>query len=268
MINVTHRSSDPEEWGVKYILLRLPQAKKITSSSCSALEGVAISDQAHHIHPLNKGWVFGNLQCPIFTQLQMETAAGIPLAFLAEPLVQINYLPPNNEGGKRNGTERRNGGDRRNGAERRNGGDRRRGERRQNILINVKEFIDKSLALESLDVALIGRRFGMSRSSVYRMFEPEGGVANYIRRRRLMQALSLLVLPPARGRPRILDIAIKCGFSSDIVFTRAFRKMFAISPSMVHSIGELKSLELDTLLKALDKKCYDLEWISQSSRQY
>ncbi|HEU4853701.1 MAG TPA: AraC family transcriptional regulator [Nitrosospira sp.] len=234
MINVTHRSSDSEEWNVKYILLRLPQAKKITSSSCPALGGAAISNRVHHDYPSNKGWVFGNPQCPMFAELQIEVATGTLLAFLIEPVTQANCLPLNNS------------------VDRRYGVDRRRGERRRNILASIKEFIDKSLALESLDAALIGHRFGMSRSSVYRMFESEGGVANYIRRRRLMQALSLLALSPARGRPRILDIAIKCGFSSDMVFTRAFRKMFSMSPSMVHSMTELQSLKLDTLLKALN----------------
>lgn len=229
MINVTHRSSDSEEWSVKYILLRLPRAIKITPSSRSALGGVAISDQVHHDHPLNAQWVFGNPQCQIFTELQIETATCTLLAFLAEPLARIDYLPPDNRA------------------------DRRRGERRQNTLTAVKEFIDKSLALESLDAALIGRLFGMSRSCVYRMFEPEGGVANYIRRRRLMQALSLLVLPSAQGRLSILDVAIECGFSSDMVFTRAFRKMFSLAPSRVRSMAELQALELDGLLTALDK---------------
>ena len=85
------------------------------------------------------------------------------------------------------------------------------------------------------------------------MFETVGGAANYIRRRRLMQALSLLVLPSARKRPNILDVAIECGFSSDMVFARAFRKMFSLAPSMVRSMSELQSLELDQLLMALDK---------------
>lgn len=229
MINVTHRSLDSEAWSVKYILLRLPHAIRITPSSRSALGGVAISGQANPDHPLNAQWVLGNPQCQIFTELQVETAACTLLAFLAEPPVQIGCPPPNDSA------------------------NRRQGERRQNTLAAVKEFIDKSLALESLDAALIGRLFGMSRSSVYRMFEPEGGVANYIRRRRLMQAFSLLVLPSVRGRLSILDVAIECGFSSDMVFTRAFRKMFSLTPSRVRSMAELQGLELDDLLTALDK---------------
>lgn len=241
MINVTHRSSDPEAWSVKYILMRLPHAIRITPSSRSGLGGAVISDQTHHDQPLNAQWVFGNPQSPIFTELQAETAACTLLAFLAEPLDRIDYPPFNDIADRRRG-------------------ERRGGQRRHNALAVIKEFIDKSLAMESLDVALIGHKFGMSRSSVYRLFESEGGLANYIRRRRLMQAFSLLVLPPTQRHLRILDVAVECGFSSDMVFTRAFRKMFSLTPSMVRSMSELQAPELDDLLTGLHKTSLGSSW--------
>lgn len=239
MINVTHQTSDSEAWSVKYVLMRLPQTIRITPSSYSSIREAVISDQTHRNQPLNARWVFGGPQCQIFTELQAETAAGTLLAFFAEPLVRID----SNDSADRRYEERCT-------EERR--ADKRRGkERRRNALAIIKEFIDRSLALESLDAALIGRQFGMSRSSVYRLFESEGGLANYIRRRRLMQAFSLLVLPPITGGLRILDVAVECGFSSDTVFTRAFRKMFSLTPSMVRSMGELQTLELNDLLAGL-----------------
>lgn len=232
MTNVSHRSPDSENWNVQYILMRLPHP--IRTASCSSAECAMKSEH----QPLNAKWVYGNPQCSIFAQLQAGADAYTLLAFLAEPLVRIRSLNESTNKWWR---------------ERRGEGERREGERRKNTLILIKEFIDKSLDRESLDVALIGHQFGLSRSSVYRLFEPEGGLANYIRRRRLIQAFSLLVAPPVQGRLRILDVAVECGFSSDAVFARAFRKMFSLTPSMVRSMGELQVPELDVILTRLHK---------------
>lgn len=241
MINGTHQSSDSEAWSVKYVLMRLPQAIRITPSCSYHLGNIVIPDHTHHDQPLNAQWVFGNSQCQIFTELQAEAAACTLTAFLAEQSVRIDY-PPILVGERRRG-------------------ERRGRQRRRNTLAIIKKFIGKSLGLESLDVVLIGHQFGMSRSSVYRLFESYGGLANYIRRCRLMQAFSLLVLPPTQRRLRILDIAIECGFSSDMVFTRAFRKMFSMTPSMVRSMGELQAPELDDLLTRLQMTTRGSSWV-------
>lgn len=223
MTNVTHPSLDPKGQGVKYLLLRLPGPITIPPLCNLDLGYAVISGQTHHDQSLNGQCLFINSQWPTLTELQAEATACTLLAFITEALVRLNTTSHSIQ-------------------------DRRRGDRRRNDLAAVKAFIDESLALEALDVTLIGYHFGMSRSSVYRMFESEGGLANYIRRLRLMQAFSLLVSPPIQGRSRILDIAIECGFSSDMVFTRAFRKMFSLTPSAVRSMAELQTLELSDLL--------------------
>lgn len=227
MTNAAHRLLDPTARSAKYILLRLPHAIRIPPLCRPEFGCTVISDQMYHDQSLNARWLFINPQWPIFKELQAETAACTLIALLAEPLVRRDLTPSVNIP------------------------DRRRGDRRRGDLAVVKEFIDKSLALESLDVALIGHRFGMSRSSVYRLFESEGGLANYIRRRRLLHAFSLLVSPPPEGRLRILDVAVECGFSSDMVFARAFRKMFSLTPSAVRSMAALQTPEPGDLLTRL-----------------
>lgn len=219
MTNVSYRSLDPKAQGVKYLLLRLPNPITMPSLCNLDLRYAVISGQTYHNQSFNGQCLFINPQWSILTELQAEAATYTLLALITESLVRPKSTRSHNIPDRRQG-------------------DRRQGDRRWNNLAAVKSFIDKSLSLESLDVTLIGYQFGMSRSSVYRMFASEGGVANYIRRRRLMQAFSLLVSPPVQGQLRILDIAIECGFSSDMVFTRAFRKMFSSTPSAVRSMAE------------------------------
>lgn len=94
------------------------------------------------------------------------------------------------------------------------------------ILHHVEAHLDSpSLGTESLCV-----QFRLSRSYLYRLMEPFGGVANHIRRRRLHRAMAMLSQPQGRGS-RICDIAYACGFSDEKAFGRAFRAEFDMTPS-------------------------------------
>lgn len=72
--------------------------------------------------------------------------------------------------------------------------------------------------------------FGLSRSQLYRLFEPLGGVANYVQQRRLLQAFHTLVNPASR-RLRVAEVAARMGFASNAHFSRAFRVAFGVSPT-------------------------------------
>lgn len=72
--------------------------------------------------------------------------------------------------------------------------------------------------------------FGLSRSQLYRLFEPLGGVANFVQQRRLLQAFHTLVNPASR-RLRVAEVAARVGFSSNAHFSRAFRAAFGVSPT-------------------------------------
>lgn len=97
------------------------------------------------------------------------------------------------------------------------------------LLDRITEFIEMKLEAPELGTALICDSFGLSRSALYRLFEPLGGVAKHVRDRRLARALDDLVTP-RRERPRIVDIAYHWGFGSEASFSRAFRTTYGMSP--------------------------------------
>ncbi|PIK73878.1 hypothetical protein CS379_05820 [Methylobacterium frigidaeris] len=69
----------------------------------------------------------------------------------------------------------------------------------------------------------------MSRSVLYRAFEPSGGVARLVRSRRLARLRALLAQPDEAGR--IADLSQACGFSSESDCSRAFKAAYGLSPS-------------------------------------
>ena len=78
------------------------------------------------------------------------------------------------------------------------------------------------------------RTFGISRSLLYRLFEPLGGVAHYVQQRRLARAFHALA-NPANRRLRVGEIATRNGFTSEAHFSRAFRATFGLTPSDVRA---------------------------------
>ena len=95
--------------------------------------------------------------------------------------------------------------------------------------VTLSQFIETNLAARDLGVEKLARTFGLSRASLYRLFEPVGGVASYIRTRRLHRAYQELMAPGFQNR-RIGPIAYGAGFRSIPAFNRAFRATFGQPP--------------------------------------
>jgi AraC-like DNA-binding protein len=93
----------------------------------------------------------------------------------------------------------------------------------------IRRFIEANLANRELGIEKIMSTFGLSRASLYRLFEPVGGVACYIRDRRLVRARNELTAPGLQDR-RIGPIAYRAGFRSITAFNRAFREAYGESP--------------------------------------
>ncbi|WPZ33790.1 helix-turn-helix domain-containing protein [Thalassobaculum sp. OXR-137] len=93
----------------------------------------------------------------------------------------------------------------------------------------VRRFIEAHLTEPDLSVDWIMARMQISRTRLFDLFEPHGGVESYIRERRLRRALSEL-LKDSGGDLPILDLALQSGYASDTAFARAFRRRFGISP--------------------------------------
>lgn len=97
-------------------------------------------------------------------------------------------------------------------------------------LITIRRYIDRNLASPDLGTVHLCEKFGLSRASLYRLFEPLGGVADYIRKRRLQRTFAELTAPKHRHRT-LAEIAHAAGFKDSSTFARAFRTSFGMSPN-------------------------------------
>jgi AraC-like DNA-binding protein len=98
----------------------------------------------------------------------------------------------------------------------------------------IRRMIEDELGDPAFGADRIMERFAISRTPLYKMFEPLGGVRSYIQERRLHRVLRSLAAPEFAGR-KIGDIAASCGFSSRSTFNRSFRDVFGMSPVRIRA---------------------------------
>jgi len=99
---------------------------------------------------------------------------------------------------------------------------------------HAREEIRANLESPSLTVANLCRRLKVSRSTLHRLFEKEGGVQTYIRNTRLDAARQALLDPGSEER--IGAIADRLGFSDAAHFSRLFRARFGQTPSQCRAL--------------------------------
>jgi AraC-like DNA-binding protein len=99
-------------------------------------------------------------------------------------------------------------------------------------LVTLCRYVEDNLTARDLGAAKLAATFGLSRASLYRLFAPVGGVASFIRERRLARALHELTTPGLQNR-RIGPIAYQAGFHSIAAFNRAFRAAYGETPRNV-----------------------------------
>jgi AraC-like DNA-binding protein len=98
--------------------------------------------------------------------------------------------------------------------------------------VTLCRYIESNLAARDLGVVKLAATFGLSRASLYRLFEPVGGVASFIRERRLARAHQVLTAPGLQNR-RIGPIAYQAGFRSLAAFNRSFLAAYGDTPRNV-----------------------------------
>ena len=103
--------------------------------------------------------------------------------------------------------------------------------------VSIRRFIDRNLRSPDLGAPMIAASFGLSRASLYRLFEPVGGIAGYIRKRRLTRAYQEITLPGHANR-RIGPIAYSLGFKNISAFNRAFRSFHGVSPASARAAAQ------------------------------
>lgn len=92
----------------------------------------------------------------------------------------------------------------------------------------AEALIEQHLHHPAFGASELARLLGLSRSALYRLFEPSGGVAAIIRDRRL-QRLCAALADPADPR-RATEKAYACGFVDQSQFIGAFRRAYGMTP--------------------------------------
>lgn len=97
----------------------------------------------------------------------------------------------------------------------------------------IQDYLRANVRRPDLDVADLCAEFHCSRATLYRLFQPYGGVKAYQRGLRLEGAFRELALAHGSSRGRVCAIAERWGFSSQSHFHRLFKRRFDLSPSDV-----------------------------------
>lgn len=124
-------------------------------------------------------------------------------------------------------------------------------------LVTIKEFIERRLSEPTLRPQTLLDEFGITRSTLYRLFESRGGVSAYITQRKLHHAFRLMT-DTLQPRRRISQLASDLGFSHPSAFTRAFKELFGMSPKDVQTLaaqskdGEIELMISPELMKYLE----------------
>ncbi|MFC3711305.1 helix-turn-helix transcriptional regulator [Sphingoaurantiacus capsulatus] len=93
----------------------------------------------------------------------------------------------------------------------------------------ARRVIENRLADPALGTEMLMEHSRLSRATLYRLFQPHGGLMAFITARRLEQARTRLA---DRSDPRpIAAIAADCGFPSESHFSRRFAAAYGLRPS-------------------------------------
>ncbi|AOF93110.1 helix-turn-helix domain-containing protein [Sinorhizobium sp. RAC02] len=105
------------------------------------------------------------------------------------------------------------------------------------IMARANKLIAAQLTDRDLSPERLCRDLNVSRSRLYRIFEPTGGISNYIRRQRLLRTRD--VLADDTDRRSISAIAEEWGFMDASTYSRTFRREFNMTPKEAREAGWL-----------------------------
>jgi AraC-like DNA-binding protein len=96
------------------------------------------------------------------------------------------------------------------------------------LLERARQIVHQNIGNVDFGPNRLGRLLAVSRSKLYRLFEPHGGVARFIQRERLIEARRRLEDPLCTASVHVVGIDV--GFLDHSTFSRAFRREFGLSP--------------------------------------
>ena len=103
------------------------------------------------------------------------------------------------------------------------------------LLRQACRYIEFHLSELELSAEQICKFFKVSRATLYRMFEPYGGVSHFIKERRLLRIHA--VLASSTQRQNLSRLAEDYGFKTATHFSRGFREHFGYSPSEARQVS-------------------------------
>ncbi|UIJ72447.1 helix-turn-helix domain-containing protein [Aurantimonas sp. HBX-1] len=95
-------------------------------------------------------------------------------------------------------------------------------------LARARRLVEMRLASADLGPALLAAEIGVSRSRLYDLFKPLGGVSRYIQERRASRLHDLLCAPHETRSVAVLAYA--AGFATESHASRTFRDVYGIAP--------------------------------------
>ncbi len=105
----------------------------------------------------------------------------------------------------------------------------------------MEQYLRDHLGDPTLGPGQLQRVFHYSRSTIYRLFEPHGGVAAFIRNERLRRCHAELIRPTA-GALAVSTVAARHGFEDRSHFSRVFRQQYGIAPSRLTAAAAAQAL--------------------------
>ncbi|WP_037037777.1 helix-turn-helix domain-containing protein [Pseudovibrio sp. JE062] len=102
------------------------------------------------------------------------------------------------------------------------------------LMTRARRIIEANLTNPNLSPDLLTGAVNVSRSKLYELFLPYGGVSKYIRDRR-MKAVLRALMDPRNTHRATYQVALDFGFTNESSFSRMFKHNFGFSPRDVRA---------------------------------
>ncbi|AEV39468.1 protein containing helix-turn-helix, AraC domain [Pseudovibrio sp. FO-BEG1] len=96
--------------------------------------------------------------------------------------------------------------------------------------LQAQQIVRAHITNSNLNTETLSNLMGVSRATLSRMFKPAGGLAQYMKRTRLLKARHMILHDPGC---EVQKVASRCGFKHPESFSRAFKQEFGKSPAIL-----------------------------------